>query len=201
MGGTCPEPPVVSLDRRLIRLEAARPVTLVHGVDGDTAHFSVDGIETKVRFLWVDTEEIHGPRATLFGAASARTVTEWMQRAHTLHLMRQLDRTGQPHLDAYGRTLALVFVDGELLQARLVREGLSPYYTKFGCAPAPVHQALLWSEAEARDHRRGVWAERHPLDYRAEAVRWLGKARVHGRCRPDPFTEPPCAAPNASEAR
>ncbi len=194
---------MVALDRQLSWLEAAKSVTLLRGVDGDTAHFSVDGTDTKVRFLWVDTEEVHGPRATLFGTTVAHTVTAWIVGAKTLHLRRQLDHIGRPHLDAYGRTLALVFVDGELVQIRMVREGLSPYYTKFGCAPVPLHQALLWSEAQARDQRRGVWAEHHPTDYRAESLRWLGKPRAHGRCRPDPFTEPPCSQPaaNASEPR
>jgi len=187
----CPEPPQIAVGAALTRLEPARRVTLVRGVDGDTAHFGVDGIDTKVRFLWVDTEEIHGPHATPFGAEVGRTVTGWMQRASTLHLMRQLDRAGQPHLDAYGRTLALVFVDGELLQARLVREGLSPYYTKFGCAPGPVHQALLQSEAVARGQHRGLWADHHPTDYHLDR-RWLGLPRIH--CRPDPFTEPLCEA-------
>jgi len=32
----------------------------------------------------------------------------------------------------YGRLLAYVFVDGQNLNLDLVRQGLSPYYTKYG---------------------------------------------------------------------
>ena len=37
-----------------------------------------------------------------------------------------------------------MFTDGELLQARMTREGLSAYYTEFGCAPDRATPAEAW---------------------------------------------------------
>ena len=96
-----------------------------------------------------------------------------------------------PDLDPFDRWLGLVFVDGELFETRLVREGLSAYFTEFGCAPEPLHTALLLAEAEARANRRGIWAPGHPTDYAAVFSRWFGSSR----CRPNPFRNQPYCAP------
>jgi endonuclease YncB( thermonuclease family) len=74
-----------------------------------------------------------------------------------------------------------VFVDGELLQTRIVREGYSAYHTLFGCARSPVHEALLYAEAEAWTARRGIWAPGHPTDYRPVLEDWVGRRT----CRPN----------------
>jgi len=151
-------------------------------VDGDTAHFVFPDGEHKVRFLWVDTEESRGERATGFGRSTERRARLAIEAARRVDVAVRR-KAGAPDQDAFGRWLGLVFVDGALYETRLVREGLSLYYTKFGCAPSPLHAALLAAEAEARTARRGVWAEGHPTDYGPIVAGW----NARHPCRPDPF--------------
>lgn len=166
----------------------------VRAVDGDTAHFVVPiRGEITVRMLWVNTEESHGAETTPFGVATADWATRAMPAVTEYTLVQQADARNptQPALDPYDRILALVFADGQLWQRRLVQEGWTAYYTDFGCAPAPLHESLLFAEAEARANRRGIWAPGHPTDYAPVFARW-----ITNRCRPNPFRmQPYCAAP------
>jgi micrococcal nuclease len=161
-------------------------VDFVRTVDGDTAHFMVNGTETVVRFLYVNAEETHGAEATDFGLATVPLVDR-MLRSSRLQIAPQRATNGRPMQDAFGRTLALVFANDELVQTRIVREGLSAYYTQFGCANAPVHLSLLNAEAEARANRRGIWAPGHPTNYADVFMRWFGRST----CRPNPFLGQP----------
>jgi endonuclease YncB( thermonuclease family) len=90
---------------------------------------------------------------------------------------------GTPLLDTFGRTLGLVFVDGTLFQTTLVRDGYTAYYTQFGCAASPIHEALLYAEAEANANKRGIWQAGHPTSYETVLARWMGKST----CRPNPY--------------
>lgn len=73
--------------------------------------------------------------------------------------------------DAYGRTLAVCFVEGEDINATLVEEGLARAFVKYS-------ELYVAQEAEARAARRGLWQADNlaPWDFRrgrwqtAEAV-------------------------------
>lgn len=166
----------------------------VRAVDGDTAHFVVPiRGEINIRMLWVNTEESSGAETTPFGVATREWAQRTMPTVGEYILVQQADARNptQPALDPYDRILALVFADGQLWQRRLVQEGWTAYYTDFGCAPTPLHESLLFAEAEARANRRGIWAPGHPTDYAPVFARW-----ITNRCRPNPFRmQPYCAAP------
>ena len=53
--------------------------------------------------------------------------------------------------------------------------------------PAPLHNALLYGEAEARANRRGIWAAGHPTDYSRVIPTFIQRG-----CRPNPYTAPYC---------
>jgi endonuclease YncB( thermonuclease family) len=186
----CPTPPVVRpADLDAARFLPAEDVLYLRTVDGDTMHFLFKAGERVVRVLWVNTEEKGGADATAFGMATVPIVEGWMTQAklHTVAFEVDPRQAGQPHLDTFDRYLSVVFLDGELLQTRLVREGLSAYYTQFGCAPQPIHDSLLWAEAEARANKRGIWATGHPTNYEDVFDQWIRSA-----CRPNPYQEPYC---------
>lgn len=167
-----------------------KTVTLKYSVDGDTAHFIFpDSGEQILRFLWVNTEESHD-NSTAFGIETAAIAKGYLTGAKAIVVAVEEDKKkpGSPHVDPYNRWLGLVFVDGDLFQKRLVREGLSAYYTQFGCAPSPVHNALLWSEAEARANERGIWKPGHPTDYAIVLRQWIGSST----CRPNPYKTAYC---------
>jgi micrococcal nuclease len=56
----------------------------------------------------------------------------------------------------YGRLLAYVFVDGQNFNLELVREGLSPYYTKYGLSEK-YDQGFRKAEKYARDNKRHIF--------------------------------------------
>lgn len=190
---SCPPPPRVTPADLMGRgYLAPAVVTYLRTVDGDTAHFGFPGTgDRTVRFLFVNTEETRGAEMTAFGVATSNVVQGYLRAAReTVVVVREEpSRPGTPDLDPFGRWLALIFLDGELLQTRIIREGLSAYYTQFGCAPGPVHTALLYAEAEANAARLGIWAEGHPTDYRPVLETWIRGGR---NCRPNPFLGPYC---------
>lgn len=163
-------------------------VTLARTTDGDTATFKRSGgAEVTIRFLFVNTEESFGAETTEWGKVVKDVVGRYIEGARQLNIAIRL-KNGADDIDPFGRTLGLVFVDGELFQSRIVREGLSPYYTAFGCASDPVHTNLLHSEAEARANQRGVWNPSHPTDYRAVMKDWIGNRT----CRNNPYERAYC---------
>lgn len=182
----CPAPAVIAPTATFTGFLPPVNAEYVRTVDGDTAHFLVAGVEITVRIMYVNAEETSGAEATAFGRATVPLVSQ-MLRGARLQLVQQRGANGMPNLDGFGRTLAMVFTDGELLETRVIREGLSAYYTQFGCAPAPAHLALLYAEAEARANQRGIWAPGHPTNYAEVLSRWIGRST----CRPNPFMGQP----------
>jgi endonuclease YncB( thermonuclease family) len=165
----------------------AERVNLNYDVDGDTAHFYFVSGDHIVRYLYVNTEESGGANTTAFGKVAKATMAKWLAEAKELKIAVR-SKGGVPETDMYGRWLALVFADGELLQTRMIREGLTAYYTSFGCAPSPLHEAFVYAEAEANANKRGIWAPGHPTDYKAVLADWIGTRK----CRPNPYEAPYC---------
>jgi len=186
----CPEPPVVHPDDLPNGFLAPVTASVVRVVDGDTAHFKMNDVEVDVRFLYVNTEETHDERTTQFGIDTAKAFDKILRTAKDVKVAPEEDpkKPGSPHLDTYGRTLALVFLENELFQTRMVREGWTAYYTQFGCAKEPIHDSLLWSEAEARANERGIWEKGHPTDYSIVLADWIGNQK----CRPNPYKTAYC---------
>lgn len=185
----CPPPPTVRPTFLPAGFLPAETVTLVYDVDGDTAQFRFAAGERALRFLYVNTEESFGDRTTEFGKATKPIVAGWLREARKIEVALQEGKTaGSAATDEYGRLLGLVFVDGALLETRIVREGYSAYYTQFGCARSPIHESLLYAEAEAWAARRGIWKPGHPTDYRRVLRDWIGTRT----CRPNPYDEPYC---------
>ncbi len=187
----CPPPKKLSPSDLGKGFTAPQAVTLIRDIDGDTAHFKFpDGTDTDVRFLWVNTEESKTDATTAFGIKTGDVVKGYLEVAKDIIVVPQENpkKPGTPNLDPYGRTLGLVFADGDLFQTRLVREGWSAYYTLYGCAPEPVHSALVDAEAEANANHRGIWEPNHPTDYRRVFDDWIGA----NTCRPNPYESAYC---------
>jgi len=58
----------------------------------------------------------------------------------------------------YGRLLAYVFVDGQNLNLDLVRQGLSPYYTKYGKSQK-YDSKFRAAEKQARKEKLNIWGD------------------------------------------
>lgn len=127
--------------------------TVTRIVDGDTIHVRVDGRPEKVRYIGVNTPEVHHPRkGEEPGGRAAAAVNRDLVNGRRVRL--ELDTQSR---DRYGRLLAYVWVDETMINAELVRRGFAQAMT---IPPNVRHQSLfLKLQREAREARRGLWAE------------------------------------------
>tara|TARA_B100000614_G_C14556047_1_gene495563 strand:- start:2483 stop:3109 length:627 start_codon:yes stop_codon:yes gene_type:complete len=126
---------------------------VIHVVDGDTIDILFQGKKERVRMLCVDTpESVHPDRSrnTPLGA-EASTYTKSRLAGEFVDLEFESKRRGK-----YGRLLAYVIVDGQNFNLELVREGWSPYYTKYG-ESEKHHAEFVAAEDYARTSGIRVW--------------------------------------------
>lgn len=116
-------------------------------VDGDT--ILVYG--EKIRLLNVDTEESVHPdkrKNTVFGKTTSNYVRSVLEKK-----VVTLECEGKGR---FGRKLCNVFLDGELFNARLVEEGWSKYYRKYGDSKN-YHELFVRKQKLAKSNKLGVW--------------------------------------------
>ena len=125
--------------------------TVVRIVDGDTIHVRVGGRVEKVRYIGVNTPEVHHPtKGEEPGGREATEVNRRLVEGRTVRL--ELDVQGR---DRYGRLLAYVWVGDVMVNAELVRLG----YAQVMTVPPNVRyqQMFLKLQREAREAGRGLW--------------------------------------------
>lgn len=114
-----------------------------HVYDGDTVQLE-DG--RKVRYLGINAPEYQEPFYL-----KAKRFNESLVLNREVRLEFEPART-----DAYGRLLAHVFVGDQMVNARVVREGLAH---AFFIGPGHKHNALLLeAQEQARRRRAGIWS-------------------------------------------
>lgn len=147
---------------------ASEPCEVAEVIDGDTIHVTLDGKLEKLRLLSVDCEEkiVSGMPSseskpqTVFGSETAL----WA-KAFFADLAEEDGKTrvrlafpdGRRERDVYGRLLCHVLLrDGTNFNVRLVREGWSPYFDKYG-RDALCHDDFVAAQGEAREKKLGIW--------------------------------------------
>lgn len=151
------------------------PATVTHVADGDTIAVTLaDGTETKVRLLWVDTPESkdnsHG-EAMPEGKAAAAFLRDRLPAGTKVTLWSHHKGLES---DRYGRVLAVVWKHelaiigagnnpGEPTEIKtntnleIIRAGWSPYWRKYGGAPAPLASAFTDAQDAAKEANAGAW--------------------------------------------
>lgn len=121
-------------------------VTVAAVVDGDTIKLTSGAV---VRYIGIDTPESTGGRLDCFGAEASRRNRE-LVLGKTVMLTKDVSET-----DRYGRLLRFVWLDSQLVNDQLVREGFAHAST----FPPDVVRAEQFraAEAEARAAGRGLW--------------------------------------------
>ncbi len=121
--------------------------TVTNVVDGDTIDVSGCGDPGRIRFILVDTAEVN-PGECFGKEASAYTKSKLLNREVGL----EKDVSNK---DRFGRNLRYIWVDGELFNERLVRDG----YAALAVYPPDVkYQArIAAAEQEAKETGRGLW--------------------------------------------
>jgi endonuclease YncB( thermonuclease family) len=115
-------------------------------LDGDTILILHKGHPEKIRLADIDAPE----KAQDFGMESRQSLAEMV-------LHRQLAVTARA-IDKYGRTVALLVMDGLNVNEEQVRRGMAWEYSNFH---SDRHYIAL--QAEARRARRGLWTRVNPM--------------------------------------
>lgn len=126
-------------------------------VDGDTVKVMIDGKIETIRLLGIDTPEVVDPRKPVqcFGKKASEKTKELLTGKSVL---LESDPT-QGDRDRYGRLLRYVYLeDGTLINDVLVRQGFAHEYT-YQSKPYKYQQQFIDAEREAREQKKGLWAD------------------------------------------
>jgi len=127
------------------------PATVTRVIDGDTIEVEIAGQEYTLRYIGINTPETVDPRRPVecFGR-EASDFNKQLVLGEAVGLEKDVSET-----DAFGRLLRYVWLDAEMVNATLVREG----YAQASAYPPDVkYQDLFLSlQAEAAGAGRGLW--------------------------------------------
>jgi micrococcal nuclease len=125
-------------------------------VDGDTIVIKYNGKYEKVRMLCVNTpESVHPDKKQ--NIPMGKVASKYTQKkliGKNVNLEFEIKKLR----GNYGRLLAYVFVDGKNLNLDLVRQGLSPYYTKYGKSEK-YDAEFRAAEKQARKEGLNIWGD------------------------------------------
>lgn len=142
-------------------------------VDGDTIKILLENEEESIRFVCLDTEESQQggdkpvTNAGILASKWAKQyfgVNEQGLPSGDIRVDLEFD-TNDPvkvclnkHRDNYGRLLCYVYKAGESENSnlRIVREGWSPYFVKYGRSRL-YHRQFVEAEVEAQAKGRAIW--------------------------------------------
>ncbi len=139
----------------LAALLSAAQYRAIRIVDGDTIVIDYKGKSEKVRLLCVNTPESVHPdkKQNIPMGKVASTYAKKRLKGKYVDLEFEGPIRGR-----YGRLLAYVFVDGVNFNLELVRQGLSPYYTKYGLSEK-YDKEFREAERYARKHKLNIWGD------------------------------------------
>lgn len=134
-------------------------VTLNKCVDGDTAWFNLDDETIKTRFLAIDTPESTN-EIQEYGKEASEFTCNMLTNAKKIEIEYDPDSDEK---DKYDRHLVWVFVDGELLQNKIIQNGLAE--VKYIYGDYLYTNILEDSQNEAKSNKIGMWENEETKDY------------------------------------
>jgi micrococcal nuclease len=125
-------------------------------VDGDTIDINYNGKRERVRLLCVNTpESVHPDKKQ--NVPMGKVAAEYA-KGRLSGKSVDLEFEGSRTRGKYGRLLAYVIVDGQNFNLELVRQGLSPYYTKYGKSQK-YDSEFKAAEKLARQDGLNIWGD------------------------------------------
>ena len=136
-------------------------------VDGDTIKVLLNDKREFLRLDCVDTEETLNhdskPR-TNAGIAASEMAQQYFTNEHGFLTKVDIEFDGneptevclEKYRDHHGRLICYVHKYGENYNLKLIKEGWSPYYIKYGSSRL-YHQEMMEAEAEAQAYNRIIW--------------------------------------------
>ncbi len=163
---------------------------VIRVVDGDTISILYHGKPEKIRMLNVDTpESVHpDPSRNSVMGKKASDYTRCRLSGQSVSLEFESRKRGK-----YGRLLAYVILDGENYNLELVREGWSPYYTKYGTSAA-YHERFTTAQHRAKIGRVNIWdpVKRDLYISYADQKQVAVAGGFHGNVKSKIFHKPGC---------
>lgn len=131
-------------------------VELDRCIDGDTARFITANGSESTRFLAIDTPETVHPTKPeeLFGKEASDFTCNKLMNAELIRL--EFDDNSDMY-DRYNRLLAWVFVDDELLQELIIKEGLGEVAYLFG--DYKYTDVLMDAQDYAMANQLNIWGD------------------------------------------
>jgi micrococcal nuclease len=116
--------------------------------DGDTIRVLHEGVSKRIRLFGIDCPEM----GQAFGN-TAKKFTGDLAYGKTVKIrVRDIDR--------YHRIVAeIILPDGRMLNHEIVKSGLAWWYRKYARSDSELHRL----ETEAREAKRGLWADPDPV--------------------------------------
>ena len=151
---------------------AIKDLKVTKVVDGDTIKILLDDQEESIRFIGLDTEESRrgSKPVTQAGILASKWAKSYFGADEDgiplsdVRIDLEFD-TSDPlqaclrkHRGNYGRLIGYVYKAGDPENAnlRIVREGWSPYFVKYGRSRL-YHEAFIEAEIEAQSQDLGIW--------------------------------------------
>lgn len=138
---------------------AKENVTLAKCVDGDTAWFYLNDEKIKARFLAIDTPESTN-KIEPYGKEASNFTCTLLTNAKKIEI--EYDKKSDKY-DKYDRHLVWVFVDDELLQDLIIKEGLGKVTYLYG--DYTYTNQLQISQIEAKKEKKNIWSESNDYLY------------------------------------
>lgn len=157
---------------------------VVRVVDGDTIIVKMDGKDERVRFIGVDTPESVHPDPALNSKMGkmASDFTKDLLDGQRVGL--ELDVQER---DRYGRVLAYVYLDDEMVQKTLLSSG----YAQVATFPPNVKYVddFLALEARAREAKLGFWADEFVVQDEAGSLPDKGSEAAKDGLKVSPYPD------------
>lgn len=136
-------------------------------VDGDTVKVALNGKTESLRLICVDTEESYSHTSkpvTAAGKAASEMAKQYFATADgglpKIDIEFDTDDSVEvallKHRDNYGRLLCYVHKDGENYNLKLIQEGWSPYFMKYGRSRL-YHRQMTEAESAAKAYNLVIW--------------------------------------------
>ncbi len=126
---------------------------VVHVADGDTVTvLDANKVQHKVRLAGIDAPE----KSQAYGERSRESLAELVANRTVIVDTEKQDR--------YGRRVGKVLVNGKDVNVEQIRRGFAWFYRHYERELSDTdRQGYERAEEEARDYRRGLWADRQPV--------------------------------------
>lgn len=133
-------------------------VTLNKCVDGDTTWFNLNDEVIKTRFLAIDTPESTN-KIEEYGKEASKYTCDLLEKSTKIEI--EYDSNSNK-TDKYDRHLVWVFVDGELLQEKLIEKGYAEVKYIYGDY---MYTSVLEEKQEiAKDKKLNIWSNQNNIE-------------------------------------